>query len=103
VKAPSKGWLRIRRSAPYLTWKQAEVLAAIASHWLIWKRSPHLRELASFLSSKVQTLASCVSSLARRGFLHAEWRRNVTGRTSLVYATLRPTDMAWAELGERVA
>lgn len=82
----------------YLTLKQAETLVAIAAHWRLWQRGLPLRELSSFLGVKTQTLACCVSSLARRGFLHAEYRRTATGRSSLVYTKLRPTEMAWAEL-----
>jgi DNA-binding MarR family transcriptional regulator len=89
---------RRARGVPYLTVKQAEVLVAIAAHWLCCKCAPVLRKLADFLRMKPQTLSTCITSLVRRGFLLGERRRYRSGWTGIVYSTLQPSAIAWAEL-----
>src|SRR5687768_14685224 len=89
---------RRARGVHYLTVKQAEVLVAIAAHWLCFKCGIVLRKLAAFLRMKPQTLATCITSLVHRGFLIGERRRSPTGWTAIVYSTLRPSAIAWAEL-----
>ncbi len=83
-----------------LTIRQASLLVAIASYWLVFDRGGDLLRQAPRIAG-VRGERDVVHALQRYGLLEMRYRRERRGRSEPDWSSVRPTAKAWAWLGER--